>query len=63
MNSSASIPMEALRAEARALDGSDALSRYREEFSIPKGTTYLVGHSLGLLSRRAAQYEQECLGN
>ena len=38
---------------ARSLDGSDGLARFRDEFYLQDGVTYMDGNSLGLLSRRA----------
>lgn len=52
---------ERLDAEAKALDAADPLARFRDEFIIPKDTTYLVGHSLGLLSKRAQEMSIEAL--
>jgi kynureninase len=46
---------------AAALDASDPLGHFRGEFLAPVGTTYLVGHSLGLLSRRARVFTEEAL--
>ncbi len=48
-----------LQEEAAALDANDSLAQFRKEFFIPDGITYLVGHSLGLQSRRAAQFLEE----
>jgi len=36
---------------ARKLDSEDPLAKFRQRFYIPKGTTYLDGNSLGLLSK------------
>ena len=44
---------EAFRAEARRLDRTDPLKRFRRRFYRPSGTIYLDGNSLGLLSRDA----------
>lgn len=38
---------------ARKLDANDPLARFRQGFYIPKGTLYLDGNSLGLLSKKA----------
>jgi len=40
---------------AERLDASDPLAAFREFFSIPQGTIYLDGNSLGLLSRQAEE--------
>jgi kynureninase len=41
------------RNEARRLDRTDPLRRFRRRFATPPGTIYLDGNSLGLLSRDA----------
>ena len=46
--------MKAFRKEARRLDRTDPLRRFRRRFFIPPGTIYLDGNSLGLLSRDGA---------
>ncbi|MFW5898596.1 MAG: kynureninase [Candidatus Saliniplasma sp.] len=38
---------------AKKMDDEDPLSRFRDDFYIPKGIVYLNGNSLGLLSKRA----------
>jgi len=43
--------LNAFRDEARRLDRTDPLKRFRRRFFIPPGTVYLDGNSLGLLSR------------
>ena len=43
------------RAECLALDTSDPLARFRDEFSLPGGLVYLLGNSLGPLPRRVAE--------
>lgn len=48
-----SIPQS--RAEAQALDQSDPLARCREQFILPEGITYLVGHSLGPAQKHAVE--------
>ncbi|HDT12834.1 MAG TPA: kynureninase [Candidatus Aminicenantes bacterium] len=45
--------MKAFREEARRLDRADPLKRFRRRFAVPRGTIYLDGNSLGLLSRDA----------
>lgn len=42
-----------LLAEAADRDRADPLARWRSEFHLPRGTTYLDGNSLGLSSRAA----------
>lgn len=49
---------------ALTLDAADALAGYRDEFAIPRDSdgqpvVYLTGNSLGLQSRRAAQFVRE----
>jgi len=44
-------PLTKFRGEARRLDRTDPLSRFRRRFLTPPGTIYLDGNSLGLLSR------------
>jgi len=46
---------------ARLLDRDDPLASFRGRFRIPPGQTYLVGHSLGLLSDRAEEAGAEAL--
>lgn len=41
------------RDQARALDRDDPLRGFRKRFLVPKGTVYLDGNSLGLMSRDA----------
>jgi kynureninase len=43
--------MRAFRDEARRRDRDDPLKRFRGRFAVPRGTIYLDGNSLGLLSR------------
>jgi len=38
---------------SRRLDSGDPLARFRERFCIPKGTIYMDGNSLGLLSKES----------
>lgn len=38
-------------ADVRALDASDSLARFREQFDLPDGIVYLDGNSLGALPR------------
>lgn len=46
--------------EARGLDQRDPLSKYREEFTLPKETPlYFAGHSLGLMPKRVRNYMNE----
>lgn len=45
----------ATREEAQALDRSDPLRRFREEFDLPEGIIYLDGNSLGPPPRRALE--------
>lgn len=45
--------LKAFRDEARRLDRADPLKRFRRRFAAPRGTIYLDGNSLGLLSRDA----------
>ncbi|MEI3604092.1 kynureninase [Pseudogracilibacillus sp. SE30717A] len=40
---------------AEKLDQQDELNKYRNEFYIPKGSIYLDGNSLGLLSKRSEE--------
>lgn len=44
---------------ATALDATDPLAQFRGEFEVRPETTYLVGHSLGLLSKRARAISDE----
>ncbi|MFT5710955.1 MAG: kynureninase [Halioglobus sp.] len=41
------------RADCEAMDQKDALAGFREKFSIPPGTLYLDGNSLGVMPRGA----------
>lgn len=41
-------------AEVRALDASDSLAHFREQFALPEGVVYLDGNSLGALPRAAS---------
>jgi kynureninase len=43
--------LKAFSEEARRLDREDPLRRFRRRFTAPRGTIYLDGNSLGLLSR------------
>jgi len=43
--------LRAFRDEARRLDRTDPLKKFRRRFATPRGTVYLDGNSLGLLSR------------
>jgi kynureninase len=45
--------LRAFRERARRLDRTDPLKRFRRRFVTPRGTIYLDGNSLGLLSRDA----------
>ncbi|TFG39771.1 MAG: kynureninase, partial [Chromatiales bacterium] len=52
---------------AASLDQADPLARYREQFNFPlfrdgRAPVYLVGNSLGLQPKLAAQYVEEELG-
>ncbi|WP_026691135.1 kynureninase [Alteribacter aurantiacus] len=38
---------------ALEMDKNDPLARFKDEFYIKEGTTYMIGNSLGLLSKRA----------
>ncbi len=53
----------ALKGEASALslDAADPLASYKEHFFHPPGGIYLVGNSLGLLSREAGENLQQTL--
>lgn len=44
---------EPTEAFARQMDERDPLARFRDRFHLPEGTIYLLGNSLGLLSRDA----------
>lgn len=44
--------MAITRAECQNLDAEDLLKDFREEFTLPSGTVYLLGNSLGALPRR-----------
>ncbi|MDE0936573.1 MAG: kynureninase [Mariniblastus sp.] len=57
------IDSNTLLEEARELDRTDSLSKFRSQFHIPHVNDvedlYLVGNSLGLVPRRTADYVQE----
>jgi kynureninase len=46
-------------ATARELDHKDPLRSFRDEFFMPRGETYLCGHSLGLQPKRTTDYIDE----
>jgi kynureninase len=57
-------PFQPGREFAVALDRSDPLARFRDEFHIPRGDDgeeeiYFVGNSLGLLPKRTSRYVEE----
>ncbi len=53
------LPIPNSREDAKALDRSDPLADARDAFLLPKGITYLVGHSLGPATQSAtARIEQ-----
>jgi len=47
------------RDDIRALDASDPLARYRDEFDLPDGVVYLDGNSLGPLPHRARKHLED----
>jgi kynureninase len=47
---------------ARLLDKKDGLARFRRRFYIPRGTIYMDGNSLGLLSKNAEESLLRVLG-
>jgi len=47
---------------AAALDRADPLARFRRRFHVPRGTIYMDGNSLGLLSRDAERSLNRVLG-
>jgi kynureninase len=49
------------RDDALALDAADPLAALREQFSLPAGTIYLDGNSLGVLPRATAARVQQVL--
>ncbi len=53
--------LKAFRDEARRLDREDPLKRFRRRFNLPRGSVYLDGNSLGLLSRDAERSLGETL--
>jgi kynureninase len=55
--------LRAFRDEARRLDRTDPLARFRRRFLSPPGTIYLDGNSLGLLSRAARTSLRQVLGS
>lgn len=54
--------MRAFREEAGRLDREDPLKRFRRRFAVPRGTVYLDGNSLGLLSIDSERSLQKALG-
>jgi kynureninase len=54
--------MRAFREEARRLDREDPLKRFRRRFAVPRGTVYLDGNSLGLLSIDSERSLRKALG-
>lgn len=56
-------PFDLTYAYARQLDEQDELSSFRNEFYLRKGTIYLDGNSLGLLSKRAETSLLRVLGS
>jgi len=49
------------RAHAQDLDAQDVLADLRTEFELPEGQVYLVGNSLGLVTKRAAAQAHEAI--